>query len=113
MADILTMARQYPDLSVTIRLGDLLEANERLVRRVREDVEAEAARRRVEYGDPLIPKAEARRILGNVDPSTLWRWEKAGYLTPVKIGVKVFYRKGQLDALIQQHEIKDNPHANH
>lgn len=43
-------------------------------------------------------------MLGGPDPSTLWRWEQRGYLTPVKIGVKVFYRQGDLDRLIMSKE---------
>ena len=43
-------------------------------------------------------------MLGGPDPSTLWRWEQRGYLTPVKIGVKVFYRRSDLDQLIMSKE---------
>ena len=90
-------------MSVTIRLGDLLDANEALVRRVRE--EAMACRSVDE--DELVPKEVARvRLLGGVDPSTLWRWEKAGYLVPVRIGVKVFYRRGDIARLTGRKEGK-------
>ena len=101
--DLISLAKQFPDMSVTIRLGDLLEANESLVRKVRTEVEEELERRRVEYGDVLVPKEEVVRMLG-VDPSTLWRWEHAGYLRPVRIGVKVKYRKGDLDKLMRSRE---------
>ena len=30
---------------------------------------------------------------------TLWQWDKSRYLVPVKIGRKVFYRKGDIDKL--------------
>lgn len=32
----------------------------------------------------------------NVDKSTLWRWCKAGILTPTRIGGKVFYYESDL-----------------
>lgn len=95
------MARDYPEITVTIRLRDLLEANEELVRRVRTEAEREQARRDRQAGDHLIRKEEARGMLGGPDPSTLWRWEKAGYLTPVKIGTKVFYRQSDIAAIIE------------
>lgn len=98
------MARDYPDITVTIRLRDLLEANEALVRQVRTEAEREQARRDRQAGDHLIPKDEARRRLGSPDPSTLWRWEKAGYLTPVRIGARVFYRQGDLAGIIKAKE---------
>lgn len=104
--DLMAMAKEYPDLTVSIRLRDLLEANEALVRMVRSEAEREQARRDRQAGDHLIQKEEARRLLGGPDPSTLWRWEKTGYLVPVKIGVKVFYRQSDLDAIIKAKEQK-------
>ena len=32
---------------------------------------------------------------------TLWRREKSGYLLPVRIGTKVFYRQSEIDRLKQ------------
>ncbi len=100
------MARDYPEITVTIRLRDLLEANEALVRQVRTEAEREQARRDRQAGDHLIPKEEARRQLGSPDPSTLWRWEKAGYITPVRIGVRVFYRESDIARIIKEKEQK-------
>jgi len=99
------MAKEFPELTVSIRLSDLLQANEALVVKVRKECEREQASREKQYGDTLIPRAEARKMLGNPDPSTMWRWEKKyGYLTPVKIGVKVFYRQSDIDAIIKSKE---------
>ena len=104
--DLMTIAKSFPELTVTIRLCDLMEANEALVRKVRSEAERERTRRDRQAGDHLVRKEDARAILGNPDPSTLWRWEKAGYLTPVKIGVKVFYRRSDIDAIIKSNEQK-------
>ncbi len=103
--DLMAIAKEFPDMTVSIRLRDLLEANEALVRKVRQEAEQEQARRAKEYGDTLVPKAEAKKMLGSPDDSTLWRWEKKyNYLVPVKIGVKVFYRRSDIDALIRSKE---------
>jgi len=102
----MTIAKAFPDMTVSIRLRDLMEANEELVRKVRAEAEREQARRDRQAGDRLIPKEEARQQLGGPNHSTLWRWEKAGYLTPVKIGVKVFYRRSDIDSLIKSNESK-------
>lgn len=104
--DLMAMAKAFPELTVSIRLRDLLEANEELVRKVRTEAEREQARRDRQAGDHLIQKEEARRMLGCPDPSTLWRWEKVGYLKPVRIGVKVFYRRSDIDAIIKSKEKK-------
>ena len=100
---LLEMARQFPDMSVTIRLGDLIEANERLARRVRAEAEAESAARERRSGCKLIPKDELVRLLG-IDPSTLWRWENEyDYLRPVRFGRKVYYRESDVQAIIEAH----------
>ena len=104
--DLMTVAKQFPEMTVSIRLRDLLDANEALVRKVRAEAEREAARRDRLAGDALVSREDARRRLGSPDPSTLWRWEKAGYLTPVRIGTRVFYRQGDLDALVRAKETK-------
>lgn len=106
--NIMELAKTCPDIFVSVRLGDLLDANERLARKVREEVEAEQQERRERYGDYLIPKKEARRMLGSPDPSTLWRWEKCGYLAPVKIGDRVYYRESAINALIDNKTIKNS-----
>ncbi len=48
---------------------------------------------------PTIPRREAAKML-NVTASTLWRWAKEGYLVPVKIGSKVFYRATDIDRML-------------
>ena len=102
--DLMQLAKTFPEMTVSIRLRDLMAANEALVRKVRTEVEKEYEKRRREYGDELVPRKDARPLLGNPDNSTLWRWENAGYLTKVKIGEKVFYRKSEIQAIITAHE---------
>lgn len=38
-----------------------------------------------------------------VSKPTLWRWEKQGFLVPVKIGGKKYYRKSDVDTLLKAH----------
>lgn len=52
---------------------------------------------------PTVTKAEAAKML-NVAQSTLWRWAKEGYLTPVKVGAKVLYRASDIDRLLHRKE---------
>ena len=105
--DLIAIANEFPEMTVSIRLRDLLEANEELARRVRAEAERENARREDVYEDTLITREEARvRLLGGVDPSTLWRWEKRGYLCPVRIGANVFYRRSDIAAIIKGDETK-------
>lgn len=43
---------------------------------------------------------ETAKRLG-VDLSTLWRWDKTGYLKKVKRGGKVFYKESDINTLME------------
>ena len=48
--------------------------------------------------DKLIPLKEVAETL-NVSRCTLNRWNKDGYLVPIKIGRKVFYRQNDINKI--------------
>lgn len=48
--------------------------------------------------DNLVPLKEVAETL-NVSRCTLNRWNKDGYLIPIKIGRKVFYRQNDINAI--------------
>lgn len=48
--------------------------------------------------DKLIPLKEVAETL-NVSRCTLDRWNKDGYLVPIKIGRKVFYRQNDINEI--------------
>ena len=50
--------------------------------------------------DRLVTPKETAEMLA-VDLSTLYRWDKMGYLNKVKIGGKVFYRMSDIQKLIK------------
>ena len=47
----------------------------------------------------LTAKECAERL--SVDLTTLWRWDKTGYLRKVKIGKKIFYRGSDVAKLME------------
>lgn len=48
-----------------------------------------------------VSRADAARML-SVNVNTLWRWAKAGYLVPKKVGKKVVYVKTDIENLIKK-----------
>lgn len=50
---------------------------------------------------PALSRREVSTMLG-VDLSTLWRWDKMGYLKPVKIGSKVMYRASDIERMLTE-----------
>lgn len=88
---LIELARTCPDICLTVRAGDLLEAMEYLL--------GEAMNRPED--SELVTRGQAAEIC-HVDLSTLNRWEKSGYLTPVRIGRRVMYRTGDIREAINR-----------
>lgn len=95
--DLLELARTNPEITIAIRVGDLITAARTIIADTRAELEAAVA---VEHSDFLIPRADVVDIL-KVDPSTLNRWEKDyGYLIPVRRGSRVFYRNSDIQPIL-------------
>lgn len=51
-----------------------------------------------DQNDDLITKKDLMEGL-NISHTTLWKWEKSGYLVPVKIGKRIYYRRDDVEKL--------------
>lgn len=51
-----------------------------------------------ESDNSLISKKEVMNGLG-VSHTTLWKWEQKGYLVPIRVGKKVYYRRSDIEKL--------------
>ena len=76
--DLIEVARQCPDLTVSIRLGDLIEANQNLVEEALMRLEKSVAESRTEI---YLSRTKVMEML-EVASATLWRWEKCGFEMP-------------------------------
>ena len=97
MIDLLKLAKEAPGTIIAVPVGDLITANEQLVERTLADLErAVVEKRETVYltRDQVLAKL-------NVVPSTLWRWQKRGYLVPVKVGGENRYRSTDIDKILE------------
>ena len=97
MINIVEIARECPGTIIAVRAEDLVEANNRLIDKVRSDLEKELAQRQ---GVTYMTRDEVIEKL-SVAPSTLWRWQKRGYLVPVKVGGENRYRSTDIDRILE------------
>ncbi len=79
-----------------ISLDDLREVVKDLCQEERSRIE-EAIKAHREH--PVLSRKETAEMLG-VTLSTLWQWDRTGYLTPVKIGSKVMYRPQDVEEVL-------------
>lgn len=89
MNEILKMLENGVEVNLTIKSNDLLEFATFLVDRTKADLESVIQEDKQEVY--LSPKEVCDFL--NISPTTLWRWEKIGYLESLRIGGKKKYPK--------------------
>ena len=69
----------------------------------------EVSKKMAEERDNLFPNSDGSLIskkqvmLGfDVSHATLWKWHKSGYLIPVKVGKRVYYRREDINRLLKK-----------
>lgn len=86
------------NVSITVGVNDLIRFGDHLISSAKKEWEAAImAKKEEKFRTP----AEASQRL-HVDKSTLWRWAKTGYLTPVEVGGKRLYRQSDIDNILQK-----------
>ena len=78
-------------IQIVVSRDDLEEAIRTVVGEILTKKEEESV-------DARITKAAARERL-KVDDTTLWRWDKCGYLKAIHIGRSVYYREADIKRL--------------
>ena len=95
---LLQIAESYPEMTINVKLSDLLEAFKTIADEIymtrMQEVEEQKK-------DVLITREEALKQL-RVSETTLWRWGKEGYLCPVMHGARVKYYQSDIDKLNQR-----------
>jgi len=80
---------------------DLLAFSNELINRAKSELsQAEAESRKEKY----LTKEETLKML-NVCDTTLWHWNKRGYLKNIKVGSKVLYRKSDIAKIMGEKDI--------
>jgi len=95
--DLITIAKQCPDLVVSIKLGDLVEANTLLIAEVKQQLEQTITDQNAE----TYPSREKVMEMLDVSQATMWRWQKSGYLVPINVGGKRRYRMSDVKRILE------------
>ena len=96
--NLLEVAKQFPDMSITVRLEDLMEANRSLLAELLEQESLEREKRSKE--ETCLTRDQVMDML-NISPTTLWRWMKQKYLVPIEIGAKRLYLRSEVERLLK------------
>lgn len=95
LIDLLSIQKS---ISITIELNDLLLFADYLIESAKKEWEATIAAKKAEkYASPANTSVQL-----HVDKSTLWRWAKIGYLVPIEVGGKRFYKQSDIDKILKK-----------
>ena len=100
--DITELAKHCPDVTISIKASDLIEANKKLVEDVRLSLEQKI---RDEHEEKYLSSEEVCEML-DVSKPTLWRWEKMEYLIPLRVGGKVRYKLSEVRQILKTNNKK-------
>lgn len=96
--DLIQLAKECPGLTVSIKLTDLVEANKELIKETKRNLQQTLEDAKSEE---YLSREKVIEWL-EVSATTLWRWEKCGYLIPVAVGNKKKYRMSDIQKILQQ-----------
>lgn len=84
------------NFTVNIGINDLKEWHREVIADTRRELE------KVVLDDKAEIYLSAKQVCEkyDVDPVTLWRWAKRGYLVPIKVGGKNKYRNSDTKAIL-------------
>lgn len=85
------------NLTVSIGINDLIEWHSEVVEDTLRKLEDIVIRGKAEKY--LTSKEVCAKL--RIDPVTLWRWRKKGYLVPVKVGGSPRYKDSQLNEILE------------
>ena len=98
MDDLISILRQgNANVRLEVSGADLLAFSNELINRAKSELSAEIAEARKEK---YLTKEEIKEICGVCD-TTLWHWNRKGYLRTVKIGNKVRYRQADIRRILE------------
>lgn len=95
--NLIELAKQCPDVVVSIKLGELVEANTLLIAEAKRELEQIITDQNTE----TYPSRERVMEILDVSQATLWRWQKSGYLVPINVGGKRRYRQSDINRILE------------
>ncbi len=95
-ANLIELAKACPEAIISVKVGDLIEANEALVAKTKTQLEQIITDQATE----TYPNRQKVAEILDVDLSTLHRWAKRGLLVPIEIGGKRRYKMSDVRRML-------------
>ena len=93
---LVELAKQCPDVIISLKAGELIEVVDYCVNKTRKDLERQITDANAE----TYPSPKRVAEILDVDLSTLWRYSKRGYLSPIEVGGKRRYKMSDVQRIL-------------
>lgn len=100
---IIDLANEQPNVNVTVKVGELMQMADYVISKTREGLEKSV----LDANSETYYTIEQTAKMLSVDKTTLWRWNKDGYLTHISIGGLRRYRKSDIQKLLGERSGND------
>lgn len=94
---IAELLKKDANITLAISINDLREWHKEVIQDTRKELEDAVISDKAE----TYPSAKQVSDILSVDLSTLWRWEKRGYLVPVNVGGKRRYKMSEVKQILE------------
>lgn len=94
---IAELLKKDANITLAISINDLREWHKEVIQDTRKKLEDAVISDKAE----TYPSAKQVSDILSVDLSTLWRWEKRGYLVPVNVGGKRRYKMSEVKQILE------------
>lgn len=92
--DIERIIKEYPDITLSVKVGDLLDFGQ--------SIATNAVKTFIEQHDEKIFSRTELIEKFKICSATLWRWEKLKLITSKKIGNRSFYSESDIKKLMDK-----------
>jgi len=97
--NLIQLATQCPNITISIKVSDLLEAGRIIKDEIIDELRANQDERPAPASEQLLSREETMEKF-RISSATIWRWKKCGYLVPIKVGSMDRYRLSDINALL-------------
>ena len=96
-SSIIKLAQECPGAIISIKVTDLVAANQLLIAEVRKETEEIINKKNAVV---FFSREDVMKKL-NIASSTLWRWQRSGYLVPINVGGQRRYKSTDIDEILE------------
>ena len=96
MNKIIELAKEHPNINITLTVGELVETVNYCINKTRKELEQQIQDANTE----TYPSPEQVAKILDVSKTTLWRWDKSGYLNTIEVGGKRRYRMSDINKIL-------------